>query len=382
MNHEHPQVRFVTRPDELAALIEAMDAARYLPLDTEFVRERTYFPQLALLQIATTYTVWLVDPIAGLDLTPFWQELVTRDAPVVLHAGDQDLDLILTAAGRLPRQVFDTQVAAELLGIGGQLSYAALTEALLGTRLDKGETRSDWLARPLSDTQLNYAVQDVAQLHALYPLLEQRLHEAGRLDWMAEEMARQGDPARFTPADDQRWQKIRGVQTLNRAGLAVLQILAAWRERLAREQDRPRRWLWGDQAMLDLAHAIARQAAKTEKAPSAAALTDQIARARSPFGRDSSVLDKLGQEIAAALGGDSANWPRLSRPPAMPPAQRELVKSRQSKLVALAEEHAISPSRLATSAELRQQLANPDRPSRLMQGWRAPLLAPILQAPD
>ncbi|MFO7809484.1 ribonuclease D [Guyparkeria sp.] len=382
MNHEHPQVRFVTNPEELAALIEAVASARYLPLDTEFVRERTYFPQLALLQIATIDTVWLVDPIAGLDLTPLWQALISSDTPVVLHAGDQDLDLILTAAGRLPPQVFDTQIAAELLGIGGQLSYAALTEMLLGTRLDKGETRSDWLSRPLSDAQLNYAVQDVAQLHALYPRLEQRLQEAARLDWMAEEMARQCDPSRFTPPDEQRWQKIRGMQTLNRAGLAALQVLAAWRERLAREQDRPRRWVWGDQAMLDLAHAIARQAGKTDTPPSAAAITDPIAQARSPLGRNANAQDALGQEIVAALGGDPADWPRLSRSPALPPAQRELVKSWQSKLVTVAEENAISPSRLATSAELRQHLANPDRPSRLTQGWRAPLLAPILQATD
>lgn len=382
MNHEHPQVRFVTNPEELAALIEAVASARYLPLDTEFVRDRTYFPQLALLQIATIDTVWLVDPIAGLDLTPLWQALISSDTPVVLHAGDQDLDLILTAAGRLPPQVFDTQIAAELLGIGGQLSYAALTEMLLGTRLDKGETRSDWLSRPLSDAQLNYAVQDVAQLHALYPRLEQRLQEAARLDWMAEEMARQCDPSRFTPPDEQRWQKIRGMQTLNRAGLAALQVLAAWRERLAREQDRPRRWVWGDQAMLDLAHAIARQAGKTDTPPSAAAITDPIAQARSPLGRNANAQDALGQEIVAALGGDPADWPRLSRSPALPPAQRELVKSWQSKLVTVAEENAISPSRLATSAELRQHLANPDRPSRLTQGWRAPLLAPILQATD
>ncbi|MFI9650926.1 HRDC domain-containing protein [Guyparkeria halopsychrophila] len=382
MNHERPQVRFVTRPEELAALIEAMGAASYLPLDTEFVRERTYFPQLALLQIATTDTVWLVDPIAGLDLTPFWQALVSSDTPVVLHAGDQDLDLILTAAGRLPPQVFDTQIAAELLGIGGQLSYAALTEALLGIRLDKGETRSDWLARPLSDTQLNYAVQDVAQLHALFPILEQRLREAGRLDWMAEETTRQCDPTRFTPPDDQRWQKIRGVQALNRAGLAVLQVLAGWRERLAREQDRPRRWVWGDQAMLDLAHAIARQAAKADAPPDAKTISDQIARTRSPLGRDTAAQDALGQAIATALAGAPNQWPHLPRPPALPPAQRELVKSRQAQLAALAEEHAISPSRLATSAELRQQLANPDRPSRLTQGWRDALLAPILQAPD
>lgn len=380
MNPEAPQVRFVSRDEELDALLEAMRSADYLPLDTEFVRERTYFPQLALLQIATTDTVWLVDPVAGLDLSPFWQELVGSETPVILHAGDQDLDLILSAAGRLPPRVFDTQIAAELLGIGGQMSYAALTEALLGTRLDKGETRSDWLARPLSETQIDYAVQDVAQLHALFPILEQRLRETGRLEWMAEETARQLDPTRFNPPDDQRWKKLRGVQTLNRAGLAVLQVLAAWRERLAREQDRPRRWVWGDQPLLDLAHAIARRAADTP--PDAANIDAQIARARSPLGRDATARSTLAEAIAAALAGDPADWPRLPRPPALPPAERELVKSRQSQLAALAAEQGICPGRLATSAELKQHLANPDRPSRLTQGWRAPLLAPILQAQD
>ncbi len=382
MNHERPQVRFVTRDKELGALIEAMRGADYLPLDTEFVRERTYFPQLALLQIATGDTVWLVDPVSGLDLAPFWQELVTGDSPVVLHAGDQDLDLILAAAGRLPRRVFDTQIAAELLGIGGQMSYAALTEALLGTRLDKGETRSDWLARPLSETQIEYAVQDVAQLHALYPILTRRLAETGRLDWMEEETGRQLDPARFTPPDEDRWRKVRGVQTLNRAGLAVLRVLAAWRERLARDQDRPRRWVWDDQPMLDLAHAIARLAGKSDQMPDAAALVEPISRARSPLGRDAVSREALAREIAEALADDPSSWPRQPRPPALPPARRELLKSRQSELAAIAAEHAISPSRLATSAELKQHLANPDRPSRLTQGWRAPLLAPVLQAQD
>lgn len=380
MNREHSQVRFVTRDQELGRLIEAMGASDYLPLDTEFVRERSYFPQLALLQIATTDTVWLVDPVAGLDLAPFWQELVGRETPLILHAGDQDLDLILTSAGRLPPRVFDTQIAAELLGIGSQISYAALVEALLGIRLDKGETRSDWLARPLSQTQVDYAVQDVAQLHALYPILERRLAEAGRLDWMAEETARQLDPGRFSPPDDRRWQKLRGVQALDRAGLAVVRVLAAWRERLARERDRPRRWVWGDQAMLDLAHAIARRPA--DHPPDAATIDEQIARARSPLGGDAAARRALAEEIATALAGDPSGWPRLPRPPALPPAQRELVKSRQSQLVALADEQAISPSRLATSAELKQHLADPERPSRLTQGWRAPLLAPILQASD
>jgi len=378
MTPEVPQVRFVTRPEHLEALLEAMARAPYLPLDTEFVRERTYFPQLALLQIATGDTVWLVDPVAGLDLAPFWQALVTTDVPVILHAGDQDLDLILSAAGRLPADVFDTQVAAELLGIGAQMSYAALAEALLGVTLDKGEKRSDWLARPLSPSQVDYAVQDVAQLHALYPLLRDRLAECDRLDWMTEEAQRQLDPARFDPADQQRWKKVRGVQSLNRAGLAVLRVLAAWRECLARDRDRPRRWIWGDQAMLDLAHAITR----LETPATAEMVESRLARSKSPFGRDPEARARLATEIASALAGDPADWPRLPRPPTLPPEQRELVKSWQTRLAGIAAETSISPSRLATSAELKQHLANPDRPSRLTRGWRAALLAPILQAQD
>ena len=377
MRPEAPHVRFVTRPEHLEALLAAMRHASYLPLDTEFIRERTYFPQLALLQIATDDAVWLVDPVAGLDLTPFWKALVSTDAPVILHAGDQDLDLILAAAGTLPRDVFDTQIAAELLGIGGQLSYAALVETLLGVSLDKAEKRSDWLTRPLSPRQIDYAVQDVAQLHALYPLLREQLTDRKRLDWMAEESGRQLEPDRFAPHDDQRWKKVRGVQTLNRAGLAVLRELTAWREGRARQLDRPRRWIWGDQAMLDLAHAIVRKRSST-----AAHVEECLTRVKSPLGKDPETRQALAAKIATALAGDPDDWPRLPRPPTLPPEQRELVKSWQTRMAGIAAEIGVTASRLATSAELKQHLANPDRPSRLTRGWRAALLAPILQAQD
>ncbi|HZJ81707.1 MAG TPA: HRDC domain-containing protein, partial [Guyparkeria sp.] len=306
MSPEVPEVRFVTRPAELTALLGAMKQARYLPLDTEFIRERTYFPQLALLQIATDEAVWLVDPVAELDLTPFWQTLAATTTPVVLHAGDQDLDLILSAAGSLPQRVFDTQIAAELLGIGAQMSYAALTESLLGVSLDKAVTRSNWLARPLSPRQLDYAAQDVAQLHALYPTLYERLASQDRLDWMIEESSRQLEPGRFSPDDDRRWKKVRGVQTLSRAGLSVLRSLAAYRERLARELDRPRRWVWGDQAMLDLAHAISRLAPPL----TADMVVREISRAgSSPLSRDADARQTLAETIAATLSGDPAEWP-------------------------------------------------------------------------
>ena len=374
-----PDVRFVTEPATLEALLESMTKAPYLPLDTEFVRERTYFPRLALLQIATDdSTVWLVDPTSGIDLSAFWHALVTTDVPVILHAGDQDLDLILSAAGQLPRDIFDTQIAAELLGIGGQMSYAALVETLLGVTLDKAEKRSDWLARPLSQRQIDYAVQDVAQLHTLYPLLRERLAERDRLDWMAEESRHQLDPQRFAPGDEQRWKKVRGVQRLNRAGLAVLRELAAWRERRARELDRPRRWIWDDQAMLDVAYAIVR-----DKSPgTAASIEERLVRGKAPLGKTPEARHDMAAAIASALSENTEDWPRQPRPPAMPPEQRELVKSWQTQLAGMAAETGVTASRLATSAELKQHLANPDRPSRLTRGWRAALLAPILQAQD
>ncbi|HER34850.1 MAG: HRDC domain-containing protein [Halothiobacillaceae bacterium] len=370
--------RFVTDDNAVESLLDAIEQADALPLDTEFIRERTYFPRLALLQIATGPTVWLVDPTSGTDLSPLWEALVTTRTPVVLHAGDQDLDLILGAAGRLPRKVFDSQIAAELLGIGSQMSYAALVETLLDVTLDKAEKRSDWLARPLSRRQIEYAVQDVAQLQSLYPLLRQRLADLDRLDWMAEETSEQLRPERFAPDDRERWKKISGVQSLDRAGLASLRELAAWRECRARELDRPRRWVWDDQAMLDLAHSVAR----AQTPASVEQIESRLARARTPLGKDVEARRALADTIAAALDQDPANWPRPPRPPVLPAAQRELVKSWQDQLAVAAAESGVTASRLATSADLKRHLLDPERPSRLTRGWRAPLLAPILRAHD
>lgn len=386
MSQATPPVHLITQPEQAPPLLEALASADFLALDTEFFRERTYYPQLALLQVATNDAVWLIDPLSGLDLVPIWEQIVAAKGAVVMHAGDQDLDLILSSAGRLPQQVFDTQTAAELLGIGAQMSYAALTETLLGVTLDKAETRSDWLARPLSDAQYNYAVQDVVQLQRLYPMLHDRLAKAGRLDWMAEESDRQLQPERFAPRDESRWKKVRGLQTLNQAGLAALEILAAHREVMARERNLPRRWVWGDQALLDIAHAMSRAIIRMPRAVTADDIIPLIPTRKGPLSGDNSSrlerLRTLAKEIAAALNRPAAEWPSLPRPPSLPPAQRELLKSAQKRLAGIATRESISPSRLATSAELKHHMANPDRPSRLTQGWRTQLLAPVLQDLD
>jgi ribonuclease D len=375
MTVDDTPVHLVSDGDGRDLLLAAIDAADFLALDTEFFRERSYYPRLALLQIATPETVWLVDPLAGIDLCPLWERLVTIDIPVVLHAADQDLDLILAEAGRLPRQVFDTQIAAELLGLGTQPGYAALVETMLGVHLDKALVRSDWLARPLSPKQLEYAVQDVLQLRHLYPLLRDGLERAGRWSWMEEESARQTDPARFAPADRHLWKKVRGVQTLDRAGLAVLRVLAACREEIARERDRPRRWVWDDQALLDLAHRIARLPSPVK----AQAIVPLLVERRGPLKGASERGRELAEAIAHELDRPPGDWPEPRRGPRLPPEDRELLESRRTRLEQLAERESIAPSRLATSAELKQDLADPDRPSRLNRGWRADLLAPLLQ---
>lgn len=375
MTVDDTPVQFVTDTEGRDRLLAAIDAADFLTLDTEFFRERTYYPRLALLQVATPDTVWLVDPLADVDLRPLWERLVSVDIPVVLHAADQDLDLILTEAGHLPQRVFDTQIAAELLGLGTQPSYAALVEAMLGVVLDKAQVRSDWLARPLSPAQIEYAVQDVLQLRRLYPLLRDDLEGAGRSAWMSEEAERQTDPARFAPADQRRWKKVRGVQTLDRAGLAVLRPLAACREAIARERDRPRRWVWEDQALLDLAREIARLPAPVSPAD----VESLLAARRGPLKKEPERMRALARAIADELDRPPSHWPELRRGPRLPPEDRDLLKSRRTRLEALAERESITPSRLATSAELKNHLANPDRPCRLNQGWRADLLAPVLR---
>jgi len=375
MTVDDTPVHYVTGTKGRDRLLAAIDAADFLAVDTEFVRERTYFPRLALLQVATPDAVWLVDPLADIDPRPLWERLISVDIPVVLHAADQDLDLILSEAGRLPKRVFDTQIAAELLGLGTQPSYAALVETMLGVVLDKAQVRSDWLARPLSPAQLEYAVQDVLQLRHLYPLLRDGLERAGRSTWMDEEAERQTDPARFAPADWRRWKKVRGVQTLDRAGLAALRPLAACREALARERDRPRRWVWGDQALLDLAREIARLPGPADPSDVASLLAER----RGPLQGKSDRIGTLAEAVADELNRPPSHWPELRRGPRLPPEERELLKSRRARLEALAERKSITPSRLATSAELKNHLANPDRPCRLNQGWRADLLAPMLR---
>ena len=222
-------------------------------LDTEFVRERTFFPRLGLLQICDGRASFLVDPLAIRDLAPLTALLGAAATVKVLHSASEDVEVLYRALAMVPAPLFDTQVASGLAGRGPSLSYQRLVQELLGVELPKGETRTDWLARPLSPAQRAYAGADVAWLLPLHERLRRDLAAADRLGWALEDSAALLDTARFTPDPDAAYLRLKGAGRLGRRQLAVARQLAAWRDREARRRDLPRSFILRDELMLDLA---------------------------------------------------------------------------------------------------------------------------------
>lgn len=271
MTETTPAARWIDRPADLDAATErALALGAPIALDTEFVRERTYWPQLALVQLALAAPdggcgeILLIEPLAA-GMAQALARLL--DAPLVklMHSAGEDLIALRQACGRVPQPLFDTQVAAALSGVGAGLGYQRLVLELLGEAVDKGETRSDWLRRPLSDSQLRYAADDVRHLHAMHAALSARLDTLDRHAWLAEDCARLTDAA---VADaPERWPHlgVRPAALLDRAGQLRLLRLLRWREHYARSHDRPRTWILDNDLALMLARSLPANAAELQR---------------------------------------------------------------------------------------------------------------------
>src|SRR5699024_715332 len=247
------QVAIIVDDEQLAAFVERMCAAPWITVDTEFQRERTYYPQLSLLQIADAQEIGLIDMLAIDDTTPL-KMLVSDSGPLkVFHAADQDIEVLYQTLAVMPAPLFDTQIAAALSGLGDQIGYAGLVQELTGVKLAKAHTRTNWLRRPLPAQVLTYAADDVRWLAVCYPLLQQQLHARGRLAWV------QADSQTLTAAQQQHsapanaWQRVRAWHHLEPRAQQVLAELADWRERTAMQADRPRKWILPDDALLEIA---------------------------------------------------------------------------------------------------------------------------------
>jgi len=249
-----PDAIWIDRDDQLAALARELESQTWLGVDTEFLRERTFFPKLCLLQIAGDGGIWCIDALK-LDLellVPVMTRAATRK---VIHASRQDLEAFYLTARRVISPVFDTQIAAGCIGMKPQIGYAELANLLIGVTLAKGQTRTDWSKRPLSADQLEYAAEDVLHLGQIAARLQEKLRELGREHWVLEDCAALEQERLYEPDPSQAWERLRGLQQLPPRPRARAKAMAVWREQVARDRDLPRSWILPDAAIFDLAQA-------------------------------------------------------------------------------------------------------------------------------
>lgn len=249
--HIHP---LITDNESLAALCDRLSKSDFVAVDTEFMRENTFWPDLCLFQIGNDQEAAAIDPKAeGLDLSPLLKLLVdNEDVLKVFHAGGQDIEIIYNLTGRTPYPLFDTQVAAMALGLGEQIGYSNLVESLIGKSLDKGARFTDWARRPLDKRQIDYAIGDVTYLAELFPRMLKRLIKTGRGAWLDQEMERLADPSNYANEPDLAWKRVR-ISSRKADVLGRLKAAAAWREREAQNKNLPRGRIMKDETLADIA---------------------------------------------------------------------------------------------------------------------------------
>jgi len=352
----------ITRNEELAAVCARLSEAPFIAIDTEFMREQTFWPKLCLIQLAAEATEALIDSQApDLDLGPFFDLMVNEKVLKVFHSGRQDIEIVHHLARVIPHPIFDTQVAAMVCGFGEAVSYSMLVKRLLGRNLDKTSRFTDWSRRPLSERQLTYALGDVLFLRDLYPKLKAQLDQSGRESWLDEEMAVLTDPATYQLHPEQAWKRLK-MRIKTTKSLAVLMELAAWREREAQSQDVPRARVLKDEALYD----IANQAPRTpEDLGSLRTLHNGFARSQ----RGRAVLEA----VSRGLERDPKSIPPIERGEPMPPEAAAVVDLLRVLLKATAGRHGVAPKLIATSDELEQIARDDDADAAVLRGWRGKL---------
>jgi ribonuclease D len=352
---------FVDRLEEARALARDWSGISRLAVDTEFVRESTYHARLCLMQLSDGNRIVCLDMLALEGAGPFGELLTDPGVRKVFHSARQDLEVLNESLGMVPGPVWDTQIAAALLGYPDQVGYAQLSGAELGATLPKDHARTDWSRRPLSDEQLRYAAADVAWLLPLAERLEAGLARLGRHEWVADENAALCDPRLYACDPALAWRRVKGVGQLEGQALARVVALARWREEEARLRNRPRRWILKDEALL----ALAMQPAGTLAAPA---------------GVPATVWRRHGEMLQGLLR-DAAHAPPPERlcPGRLEPVQDRLARRLMARLRELAEQHRVSSSLLATRREI-EALVLGRRDLPILAGWRRELAgAELLQ---
>jgi ribonuclease D len=356
--HIHP---LITDSAALAALVDRLSAKPFVAVDTEFMRENTYWPELCLLQIASSDEAAAIDPMApGIDLKPLWDLLVDNEEVLkVFHAGGQDLEIVHNLTGKVPHPMFDTQIAAMALGHGEQVGYSNLIESMLGHALDKGARFTDWSRRPLDKRQIDYAIGDVTHLATIFPRMVDKLRRNGRGAWLDEEMERLADPSSFAFPPEEAWKRLK-LPSRNPQVLGRLKAIAGWRESEARGKNLPRGRIVKDDTLAELAS----HPPKTQ---------DDLGKVRglSPGWRNNDIGARLIAAISSAepLGPDEMP----DREPRRPGLNKDaaLVSDLLKLLLKIrAKESGVAPKLIARSDELEALAAGVRTNLSILGGWR------------
>ena len=361
-------VTVITESAELAGYCDGWQHAEYVTVDTEFMREKTYWPILCLIQVGGPDESVVIDPLAeGLDLTPLYDLMINPDVLKVFHAARQDVELFHHLTGHVPAPLFDTQLAAMVCGFGESVGYGKLADRLADAQIDKTLRFTDWARRPLTDRQILYAVADVSHLRPIYDKLCAQLENNGRRAWIDEEMKILTSPATYENPPEEAWQRIK-VRNGKPRYLAILREVAAWREKEAQRRDMPR-------------NHIVREEALTEIAAHAPSSVDELARLRAISQKlaEGSMGAAILKAVAHALTLDKSRYPSLPARVEKPAGLAPLMDLLKVMLKMRCEQMGVAQKLVATVGEL-ERFATGDENSSLLNGWRRELFGDLALA--
>ncbi len=354
------RMKLITKTTDLEIALATLRTSDFVTVDTEFIRETTFWPQLCLIQIASPDITMLIDPMASdIDLKPFFDLMIDKRIVKVFHAARQDIEIIYHLGGIIPYPLFDTQIAGSICGFGDSISYEQIVQRCTGHHLDKSSRFTDWSCRPLSEKQLLYALADVTYLRDVYLLLKQKLEKNKRTHWMDDEIAILLTPGTYDIAEDDAWKKVKG-KVKKKRELAVLQKIAAWREREAKKNNVPRRHIMKDECLIE----IAIQQPKDEFA------LKRLRNLNKNLNKPS-IVQTLIKTVHEGLEVDIASLPNLPKNNPLNDATTAVIDLLRILLKLVANENGIAPKIIATSNDL-EKIANGCVKKNIpaMNGWR------------
>ncbi len=357
--------RLITTTDELQRALNILCEFNVIAIDTEFIRESTYYPQLCLIQLAAGDHYFAVDPQSDkIELTALFEMMTNKDILKVFHAGRQDIEIFVHLTGDIPDPIFDTQIAAMVIGLGDQAGYDKLVQHYLNIELDKSSRFTDWSARPLSERQLEYALDDVIHLAKIYPIIHDELYRSNRLEWLDDEIAALTQMSVYKPNPDDAWKRLK-VRSHKPDFLNRLKFLASWREQRAIAKNIPKNRIIRDETLIDIAGTNPKNVAKFQSIRGF------------PGGSTGKLIPEILKTLAEAEKSPRESWPKVRndyRRDKAPAATLELLRV---LLKHITEAENIAPKILASAEELEALARDDNADIKLLKGWRRELFGNI-----